>query len=128
MIMPSSARKVSGAQFTRTQPDRSLPLNIGTKPSLSAEGPEAQPRKKNSHRDTETQSRFFCCLLRGKTAPQESSLWLCVSVAIFWSLLKRTERMLAVLQWERCAAAREMGRVDGKDHLEGRPCLIDIDG
>src|SRR5262245_9668913 len=33
-IMPSRAAKVLGAQFTLTQPERSLPLNNGTKPSF----------------------------------------------------------------------------------------------
>src|SRR5262249_21485287 len=33
MTIPSLTKKVSGAQLTFTQPVRSLPLNIGTKPS-----------------------------------------------------------------------------------------------
>src|SRR5688572_6611564 len=100
MMMPSSTRKVSGAQLTRTHPVRSFPLKSGTNPSLSAAGPEAHPRAKDKARIVSRRMNVS---------------------------LERAEGMLPVFQRERRPAAGQMGRVDGQDHLERGSRLDDVD-
>src|SRR5262249_11224564 len=50
MIMPALTQNVSGAQLTFTQRVRSLPLNIGTKPSSPAGMARGQHRSANRRR------------------------------------------------------------------------------
>src|SRR5438105_9913080 len=100
MIIPSSARNVSGAQLTRTHPERSRPLKRGTKPSRSATGPDAQPRAKS--KATADGRRMG--------SPSEGA-----------------ERVFAVLHREGHATARELGGIHGQDHLERRARFEDVD-
>src|SRR6185436_14865403 len=101
MMIPPSTRKVSCAQLTRAQPVKSLPLKSGTKPSASGEAAEAQPNRRTEDR-----------AISGR-----------MSIS-----LEGAERVLAILQRKGDAAAREMSRVHGEDHLERRARFVDIDG
>src|SRR5262249_52645089 len=70
-IMPSRAKKVSGAQLTCSQPVRSLPLKSGTKPSSPA---RAELAPMNTTRTTK--QRFMGMLLNKKSIRRLSSFFL----------------------------------------------------